>query len=71
MQQPKGYEVPGNEHAVCRLLHALYSLKQVGRVWYHHFCNTMMALGFTCCQTEHVVFHCYKDKDALIVAVNT
>jgi len=30
----------------------------------------MLELGFTRCQTEHVVFHRYKDKDILIVAVD-
>jgi len=70
MQQLKGYEVPGNEHAVCQLLHALYSLKKLGREWYHHFCDTMMALGFTFCQTKYAMFHCYKDEDTLIVAVD-
>src|SRR5882724_4966121 len=69
MRQPKGYEVPRKEHLVCWLLHTLYSLKQAGREWYFHFCDAMLEPGFTCCQTEHVVFHRYKDKNILIVVV--
>ena len=55
---------------MCRLLHALYGLKQAGREWYFHFHDTMLELGFSHCQTEHVVFYHYKNKDVLIVAVD-
>ena len=35
-----------------------------------HFYYTMLELGFTCFQTEHVGFYHYKDEDALIMAVD-
>ena len=70
MRQPRGYESPGKEHAVCQLIHALYGLKQAGREWYLLLYDIMQELRFTSCQTEHAVFYCYKDKDALIVVVD-
>ena len=70
MRQPKGYEVPGKEHKVCQLVHALYRLKQAGREWYLLLYDVMWELGFTHCQTEHAVFYRYADEDALIVAVD-
>jgi len=45
-------------------------LKQAGREWYLHFYDTMLELGFARCQPKHAVFYRYKDKDALIVAVD-
>ena len=34
VEQPQGYEVPGQEHKVYRLKKALYGLKQAPRAWY-------------------------------------
>jgi len=51
MWQPKGYKVQGKEHHVCHLLWALYGLKQARREWYLHFCEAMLKLGLTHCQT--------------------
>lgn len=32
--QPRGFEVPGKEHLVYKLIEALYDLKQASRAWY-------------------------------------
>ena len=33
IKQPEWFRVPGQEHKVLRLLHALYSLKKAGLTW--------------------------------------
>jgi hypothetical protein len=34
MQQPPGFEIAGKEHKVCKLIKALYGLKEAPRAWY-------------------------------------
>ena len=41
MEQPEGFVAQGNEDKVCRLVHSLYRLKQVGRVWNRTFAHTI------------------------------
>lgn len=56
MRQPKGYEIPGKEHYVCRLNRALYGLKQTGQEWYSFLCRLLFKLGCTRCRVEHTIF---------------
>jgi len=39
MIQPEGYIIPGKEFQVCKLMKALYSLRQVSRTWYGRINN--------------------------------
>jgi hypothetical protein len=39
MIQPEGYIIPGKEFQVCKLMNALYSLRQVSRTWYGRINN--------------------------------
>ena len=48
MKQPEGFRVPGQEHKVLRLLHALYSLKQAGLTWWEILNESMKELRFEC-----------------------
>ena len=44
MKQPKGLRVPGQEHKVLHLLHALCSLKQAGLTWWETLNESMKEL---------------------------
>ena len=47
MEQPQGYEVPGQEHKVYRLKKALYGLKQDPRAWYNRLIPISLKMDFT------------------------
>lgn len=46
MQQTENYEVPSNEHMVCKLKKSLYGLKQAPRQWYKKFDVFMCRIEF-------------------------
>ncbi|KAE9298585.1 hypothetical protein PR003_g23199 [Phytophthora rubi] len=46
MAQPEGFQIPGKEHLVCKLLKSLYGLKQAPRVWYKTLSAFLESLGF-------------------------
>jgi hypothetical protein len=46
MCQPKGFQVAGKEHLVCRLKKALYGLKQAPRAWYIKIDRYLVQQGF-------------------------
>ena len=56
MEQPKGFEVPGNENLVCRLKKSFYGLKQAPRQWYKKFDSFMAQHDFNKIHTNHCVF---------------
>ena len=53
MVQPKGFEVKGKEHMVCRLKKSLYGLKQTPRQWYKKFDSFMVGHGYTKTNVDH------------------
>ena len=52
MEQPQGYEVPGQEHKVYRLKKALYGLKQAPRAWYSRIDSYLIENGFHRSESE-------------------
>ena len=46
MEQPQGFVTPGSETKVCRLLKAIYGLKQASRAWNLQFHGVLTVLGF-------------------------
>jgi hypothetical protein len=46
VEQPQGYEIPGQENKVYRLKKALYGLKQAPRAWYSHIDSYLTQNGF-------------------------
>jgi hypothetical protein len=48
MRQPPGFADPAHPCHVCCLIKTLYGLKQSGRRWYQHLCETLIDnLGFS------------------------
>ena len=54
VEQPQGYEVPGQEHKVYRLKKALYFLKQALRAWYSRIDSYLTENGFHRSQSEQL-----------------
>ena len=46
MDQPRGFEIQGEEKKVCRLLKAIYGLKQAGRQWHEHLQRSLTDYGY-------------------------
>lgn len=56
MQQPEGYEQGSPKEYVCRLLRAIYGLKQAGREWNAHLNTFILSLGFTRLSSDTCVY---------------
>ena len=46
MDQPKGFLAQGKENKVCRLLKAIYGLKQAGHQWHEHLQHSLVDFGY-------------------------
>jgi Reverse transcriptase (RNA-dependent DNA polymerase) len=46
MEQPEGFKIPGKEHLVLRLKHAIYGLRQAALQWWKALDKSMAKLGF-------------------------
>ena len=66
VEQPKGYG-GGKNSLVCRLLRALYGLKQSPREWYHTLRDFLISKGFKHTESDHSLF--VNKSTRLIVSV--
>lgn len=69
VQQPEGYEEPGQERKVYRLFKALYGLRQAPRAWYNQLNKCLEKLGFIKCPLEHAVYTKREGDETLIIGV--
>ena len=70
VEQPKGYEIKGNEEKVYRLHKALYGLKQAPRAWFSRMEKYFTDEAFGKCPNEQTLFtKCNKEGKILIVSV--
>ncbi|CDO74006.1 hypothetical protein BN946_scf185043.g55 [Trametes cinnabarina] len=70
MRQPPGFEVPGKERLIWRLLKALYGLKQAGLLWYRVICALMDEIGLTRSEYDPGVFYLFAPGIAIIIAIH-
>lgn len=56
MAQPAGTAKAGEEHLVCKLLKALYGLRNSPRLFYKVLHNYLIEIGFTRCQKDHCLY---------------
>ena len=56
MEQPQGYEVPGQEDKVYRLKKTLYGLKQAPRDWYSRIDAYLTQNGFLRSECEPTLY---------------
>ena len=70
MEQPPGFESPGKEDWVMRLLKSLYGMKQASRIWNQTFHKTITALGFVRLTNEWCVYRRETPSNTTIFAVH-
>jgi len=56
MEQPKGFEAPGKEDWVMRLMKSIYGMKQASRIWNQTFHNAVTRWGFERLECEWCVY---------------
>ena len=56
MEQPEGFVKKGQEGHVCRLLKAIYGLKQASRTWNKKLHKTLLTNGFRCIYSDAGVY---------------
>ena len=56
VEQPQGYEVPGQKHKVYRLKKALYGLNQAPRAWYSLIDSYLTKNGFHRSESEPALY---------------
>lgn len=56
MEQPEGFNVPGQTKKVCRLVKSLYGLKQAPKQWHEKFDSLMMSNGFKINECDKCVY---------------
>jgi hypothetical protein len=69
VQQPLGYAMPGNEDKVLHLCKALYGLRQEPRAWNAKLDDSLSALGFERCPSEHAVYRRGTGNTLLLMGV--
>ena len=69
VEQPRGYEIEGLEHKVCKLKKALYGLKQAPRAWYNRIDAYLTENGFEKCDLEPKIYIKENDGKILIVVL--
>jgi hypothetical protein len=70
MEQPEGSVQPSSERKVCRLLRAIYGLKQSGRKWNEEIHCTLMSLGFIRTQCDAGVYvYCHREGNTEIILI--
>jgi hypothetical protein len=57
MSQPPGFEKPGKETWVWKLVHGLYGMKQAGRIWKKTIHARMLEWDFTQLSSESYVYY--------------
>ena len=67
VEQPRGYEIKGQEHKVCKLKKSLYGQKQAPRAWYNIIDAYLRENGFEKCDGEHTLYIKKNDGKILIV----
>jgi hypothetical protein len=56
IDQPKGFQVIGQERKVCRLQRSIYGLKQSSRQWYFRFHQAVTSNDFVMMEEDHCVY---------------
>ena len=70
MEQPPGFEAPGKEDWVMRLMKSIYGMKQASRVWNQTFDKAVQSWGFTRVPCEWCVYHRRSTEGTIIFAVH-
>ena len=69
MEQPTGFIVSGQETKVCRLLKAIYGLKQASRAWNQQFHGVLVELSFARTLSDAGVYVCHHGGDGILIII--
>jgi hypothetical protein len=69
IEQPQGFEVSGKESHVCRLMKALYGVKQAPRAWYFRFYGSLQSMGFTESEKDPNIYYIVVQTDLLFLVL--
>ena len=67
VEQPQGYEVPGQVHEVYRLKRALYGLKQAPRAWYSRIDSYLTENGFHRSENEPNLYTKFDEQGKILI----
>ena len=67
VEQPQGYEVPGQEHKLYILKKALYGLKQAPRAWYSRIDSYLTEKGFHRSESEPKLYTKVNEKGKMLI----
>ena len=67
VEQPQGYEVPGQGHKVYRLKNALYGLKQDPRAWYSRIDSYLIENGFHRSESEPNLYTKVDEQGTMLI----
>ena len=70
MEQPEGFEVPGKEEWVMKLMKSIYGMKQAGRIWNQSFHKAVTEWGFERIDCEWCVYRRTSPTGTVIFAVH-
>jgi hypothetical protein len=70
MEQPPGFEVPGKEEWVMRLMKSIYGMKQASRIWNQTFHKAVTDWGFERMDCEWCVYRRERPTGMIIFAVH-
>ena len=70
MEQPTGFEVPGKEEWVMKLMKSIYGMKQAGRIWNQSFHKAVSEWGFEHLECEWCVYRRTSPTGTIIFVVH-
>jgi len=69
MKQPKGFEIKGREHMVCKLKRSIYGLKQASRCWNQALDNHLKHMGLKPSTNDPCIYTMNSGGEFFILAV--
>ena len=69
VSQPPGFEVPNEEHKVCKLTKALYGLKQAPRAWYCRIDDFLKSIGFFKSHSDDANVYVLKRDNHIVILI--
>jgi len=70
LEQPKGFEEPGKETWVMKLMKSIYGMKQAGRIWNQTFDSAVTEWGFKRIPSDWCVYRRDTETGTIIFAVH-
>ena len=70
MEQPPGFEVPGKEEWVMKLIKSIYGMKQVSHIWNQTFHKAVSEWPFECLPCEWCICHWTSPTGTIIFTVH-